>query len=241
MRVYIAGPMSGLPELNYPTFRRVTAALREMGHDVVSPHENFPPDPSLTREECLRVDFGYLVTCEAIAMLPGWEKSIGANHELSVAKMCGLEKYRVDLDVLGYPSCLVPLTEQKGKEDFDGNISGDGYKRSMDDPAKSPLTLVPPLFIRGIADVLKFGARKYARGQWMRGMSYSEVIDALKRHTEAIENGQDIDPDSGLPHEYHIGCCAAFLSWYRYGPRADEYRRFDDRLYAAEYRRRPSA
>lgn len=121
----------------------------------------------------------------------------------------------------------------KGKQDFAGMITGEGYKGSMDDPRKVPITLIPPQFIGGVADVLKFGAKKYARGQWMLGMSFSEVLDAANRHLLALARGEELDPDSGLPHEYHVGCCMAFLSWYKYGPRAAEYARFDDRLFKA--------
>ncbi len=120
---------------------------------------------------------------------------------------------------------------ENGKEDFTGKVDGKGYKGSMDDDRKVPLTLVWPGFIRGVARVLRFGMRKYSRGNWMRGMSFSEVIDAMKRHIEAIERGEDIDPDSGEPHVDHIGCNAMFLDYYMNGPDAAKYKQFDDRLY----------
>jgi hypothetical protein len=119
----------------------------------------------------------------------------------------------------------------QGKQDFTGAITGDGFKKAMTG-GKASLTLVPPTFTNGVAQVLDFGAKKYARGQWMRGMSFSAVLDGMKRHLQAIELGEDLDPESGLPHLYHLGCGAAFLSWFQYGPRAAEYARFDDRLFA---------
>ena len=76
-----------------------------------------------------------------------------------------------------------------------------------------------------------FGAKKYARGNWMRGMSWNEVLDSMKRHIAAIEMGEDIDPDSGLPHIDHIACGAAFFSWYQNGPTKEQYAQFDDRMY----------
>lgn len=39
-RIYIAGPMSGLPEFNYPAFNRAAAVLRAQGHHVENPAEN---------------------------------------------------------------------------------------------------------------------------------------------------------------------------------------------------------
>ncbi len=120
---------------------------------------------------------------------------------------------------------------QRGKEDFSGAIDGLGYKASMDDPTKPPLDLVPPTLARGIARVLGKGAKKYSRGNWMRGMSFSEVIAAAERHLLAIKQGEDVDPDSGELHIYHLGCELAFLSWFQDGPRSAEYARFDDRLF----------
>jgi len=119
----------------------------------------------------------------------------------------------------------------KGSKDFSGAIDGGGYKASMDDPRKPPLDLVPPTLTLGIARVLGKGAKKYSRGNWMRGMSFSEVIAAVKRHSAAMEAGEDFDPETGERHLYHIGCCLAFLSWFMDGPRAAEYARFDDRLF----------
>jgi hypothetical protein len=121
-----------------------------------------------------------------------------------------------------------------GKTDFSGTIDGGGYKKRMDDPKKLQPSMIPPVFIEGVSQVLMFGARKYARGNWMRGMSFTDVLDAIKTHTLAIERGEDLDTDSGLPHIYHIGCGLAFLSWYQYGPRASEYAAFDDRLFKPE-------
>jgi hypothetical protein len=123
------------------------------------------------------------------------------------------------------------LTETKGKQDFDGTIDGVGYKQSMDDPKKLPLSLVPPELVEQAARVMAFGARKYARGQWMRGMGFSSPTDALKRHIQAWERGEDVDADSGLPHLAHAAACISFLLHFTEGPRAAEYARFDDRLF----------
>lgn len=128
---------------------------------------------------------------------------------------------------------------EKGKQDFNGTIDGAGYKQSFDNLDKPALTLVPPVFVEGIAKVLMKGAQKYARGNWMRGMSYSGVIDAMKRHIAAIERGEDLDDGpggSGLPHIFHLGCEAAFYAHFTTGPRSDEYAQFDDRLYKSPAR-----
>lgn len=89
MRVYIAGPMSGLPDLNFPAFHAEAARLRAIGFDVVNPAE-INVDPSAGWAACMRADIVQLVTCHAIALLPGWEKSRGAALEWQIAKALGM-------------------------------------------------------------------------------------------------------------------------------------------------------
>jgi hypothetical protein len=79
------------------------------------------------------------------------------------------------------------------------------------DNDKPPIALVDPDFIEGVAKVLGFGANKYAAHNWRKGIQYSRLISAAYRHLGAINRGEDIDPESGLPHVYHLGCCIMFL------------------------------
>lgn len=80
------------------------------------------------------------------------------------------------------------------------------------DGGKSPLDLLDPVALEGIAAVLAFGAKKYAAHNWRGGISYSRLIAALLRHTFSILRGEYVDPESGLPHIDHVGCCWMFLS-----------------------------
>lgn len=80
------------------------------------------------------------------------------------------------------------------------------------DAGKPMVDLVDPLAIEGLAKVLTFGAQKYAAHNWRGGISYSRIIGGLLRHAFAIMRGEDIDPESGLPHIDHLGCCWMFLS-----------------------------
>lgn len=81
MRVYIAGPMTGLPEYNFPAFNAAAAAWREAGWEVLNPAESFEGRTDLPYEEYVDHDIDLLVTCDAIAVLPGWN---GANARGSV-------------------------------------------------------------------------------------------------------------------------------------------------------------
>lgn len=100
MKIYLSGPMSGYVDSNFPEFHKTAAALREKGLDVVNPAEicvGNPPnenDKSMWDEfynACMRADIKALCDCQAIAMMPGWEKSKGAHLELHIAHRVGLE------------------------------------------------------------------------------------------------------------------------------------------------------
>lgn len=81
------------------------------------------------------------------------------------------------------------------------------------DNDKSPITLVDPSFITGTADVLAFGSRKYAKHNWRKGIEVTRCLDAGFRHMLQVARGEDIDPESGLPHLYHVACCIMFAQW----------------------------
>ena len=89
-RIYIAGPMTGVPEHNFPAFHAAAERLRQAGWEVVNPAENFGGQTDLPRETYLRADVALLVTCNAIAMLGGWEESRGAKLEYLLARELGM-------------------------------------------------------------------------------------------------------------------------------------------------------
>nr|WP_265342954.1 DUF4406 domain-containing protein [Pseudomonas aeruginosa] len=89
-RIYLAGPMTGLPEFNYPAFHAEAARLRHLGYHVENPAEN--PAPACgTWAGYMRKALAQLVTCDAIALLPGWPSSRGANIERSLAFAMGMK------------------------------------------------------------------------------------------------------------------------------------------------------
>jgi hypothetical protein len=88
--IYVAGPMTGMPEHNFPAFHAAAERFRAAGWRVVNPAENFHGRTDLSRSTYLRVDLILLAQCDAIALLSGWERSAGATLEAVVAAEIGL-------------------------------------------------------------------------------------------------------------------------------------------------------
>jgi len=87
--LYLAGPMSGYPEFNYPAFNAKAAELRGLGFTVCNPAENgLGADASW--DEHMRADLAMLLQCDAIYLLPGWSKSRGATLEHAIALELGM-------------------------------------------------------------------------------------------------------------------------------------------------------
>ena len=87
-------------------------------------------------------------------------------------------------------------------------MNGQGIKH---DQGKAQWHLLPLHLMEGVVRVLMFGAGKYAPWNWRKGMPHSQTYNALQRHLAAWAEGQDLDPESGLPHLDHAACCLLFL------------------------------
>lgn len=95
MKIYLAGPMTGLPEFNYPAFHAAAKELRDAGHEVENPAESTLPEGS-TWQEYMKDGISRLLHCDAIHLLPGWEASRGAMAEFIVAQAIGLEHHQTE-------------------------------------------------------------------------------------------------------------------------------------------------
>ncbi|WP_257605327.1 DUF4406 domain-containing protein [Pseudomonas sp. UMAB-40] len=89
MRVYIAGPMTGIPEYNFPAFNAMAEKLRGAGWHVENPADHGHV-VGAEWADYLRYDIGRLATCEVVMLLPGWTSSRGARLEVSIARELGI-------------------------------------------------------------------------------------------------------------------------------------------------------
>lgn len=74
------------------------------------------------------------------------------------------------------------------------------------DSNKIMMSLVEPMFVEGVAEVLTFGAKKYERDNWKQ-LEYKDLYrlkDSLLRHTYAYLDGEYFDEESTLEHLKHM-------------------------------------
>jgi len=162
MKIYIAGPMTGLPEWNFPAFFEAEEQLIALGHKPVNPAHN---DGATVQEALdsagsssapnnpwrwyMRRDLPHVLEVDALCVLPGWRKSKGASLEVHVAKAIGLPIYVLK------DSKLVPQIEalgisgwaRSGKDTVaDYMVEREGYiKVSFAQPIKDAIMNLDPI------------------------------------------------------------------------------------------------
>lgn len=88
MKIYIAGPMTGLPHFNRPAFQQAAISLLFEKHIPLNPA--ILPD-GLTEADYMAIGLTMLQRAEAIYLLTGWQFSAGARAEHALALKLGLE------------------------------------------------------------------------------------------------------------------------------------------------------
>ena len=95
MKIYIAGPMTGLPDYNRPTFRAAADKLRDLGHEPLNPAD-LDLGESARWQDCMRATTRLLTEADAVCILPGWEMSRGALAEVGWARNVGISVRSLD-------------------------------------------------------------------------------------------------------------------------------------------------
>ncbi len=161
--VYVAGPMTGVPRLNYPAFFEASARIREAGFRVINPAEldleDGDPYPDEDQTEgahsfgyYLRRDIPHLCMCNTVAVLPGWARSRGANLEVHIGRELGMDI--VDAETLKPISCA---------DEALGLVSGARnafYGHPLDDYTKTGWLWAPILAEMWVRPILKLDVPK---------------------------------------------------------------------------------
>lgn len=97
MRLYIAGPMTaiGPPTWNFPAFHDAAYVLRHWGYQVTNPADHGIND-GWSWADYMRLALSAMLTCDAVAVLPGWRESRGAQLEVGLARELGMPVGTVD-------------------------------------------------------------------------------------------------------------------------------------------------
>lgn len=271
MKVYLAGPMRGLPEFNFPAFFEAARRLRLGGLDVMSPAEHDVEEgfdytkgtlDGFDLIAAFRWDIDQVLSVDAIVLLPGWEKSSGVAGELAVARAVGRDVYEYlpydpenvwpffTLRKLDANEQLRKIDEARGM----GPLPPEGgwvppvylakeyvvpgpempdhiTETRVIDPdtgaAKgqklAQLGAIDPDALWELAEVAGFGAEKYDRNNYLKGMRWSLMIDAAFRHLLLFASGADEDEESGMCHAAHAAWqCLALVSHYLHGLGTDD-------------------
>lgn len=224
MNIYLAGPMRGYPEFNFPAFHAAAKELRSRGHFVFNPAETDHKDSALLLQgktlplrEYMKTDLRWIMEhAEAVVVLEGWEKSEGASLEVHVAKTLGIpvwpcgdsflcEKlYYAAGDVL--TSAFSTPGETRVKDEKTGGEKGQKAQR---------FDLLPGDALWEVATVFGEGAKKYAARNWELGYRWSLSFAACQRHLwQFWQQREDKDSETRCYHlasaAFHVLALLAF-------------------------------
>lgn len=205
MKLYLAGPMRGIPEFNFPAFFAAAEKLRSEGHFVFNPaerdkdkHGDFEKGNATGDEvaaaqkgfslrEALAADMVFIATlAEGIALLPGWSRSKGARAELALADALGLERI------------FLPGAEPKAGEVDPAGLDAHEPGAKLD-AGKSPVfrgvLQYFPRAVKAVGFLSLSGANRYSWAGWRSVENgVARYSDAMARHIvdEAIEGPWDL-------------------------------------------------
>lgn len=220
--------MRNIPLLNFPLFEHVTKQLRARGYEVTSPAEkDIIAGYSSTHQrpwiECACEDALAVLESDAVFVLPGWASSRGCRFEIMAA--LGADRHIPIIDADTHLEIRDPLGEivksaQKKpttlrEKDLSGSVDvlpSDSNPKDALGLKKVPLRLVPPALLIFVSKVMALGAKKYGPYNWRdKKILHSVYLEAAMRHILSALDGEDADPESGMPHEAHAAACMGII------------------------------
>lgn len=131
-------------------------------------------------------------------------KAVGVSHE--TVRQWRIKEGLVS-NVAPKRSGAAPRVQASEPQPTPNAAAPEGLKFDRDKPR---LELVPPSLYLAVGRVMTFGAQKYADNTW-RGVEAERYKGAMLRHAMAYMSGESKDPESGMPHLWHIATNIAFL------------------------------
>lgn len=129
MRIYVIGPVTGREDRNRAAFERARRTLEAEGHEVSTPLDFVPEDA--THSMAMRMSLCWMLhtgRVEGVALLAGWEGSLGATVERVVANACGIPFGTVD-EIVAHNEPTDSL--EQFERDCDAISEAEGDERSL--------------------------------------------------------------------------------------------------------------
>ena len=79
---------------------------------------------------------------------------------------------------------------------------------------KPQWSLVDFKSLEPLVRVMEYGAQKYARENWKKGLDLNQILESMSRHLFALMSGEIVDPESGCEHIGHIMANAMFWEYH---------------------------
>jgi len=105
--------------------------------------------------------------------------------------------------------------------DVNSNAKGSGARYNEGKPDYS---MIPLCTMEDEIRVWMYGAKKYAKNNWMKGMDWDVPFACMMRHMAAWQRGEENDPETGLPHLAHAMCNLRMLTLYSKTYREGDHR-----------------
>lgn len=240
--VYLAGPMRGYVEYNYPAFKRAATLLRSRGVVVHNPAEN---DAKLSIEDLnkydnplkmyLRQDLQDVLVSDAVVVLPGWEESLGARTEVTVAFATSTPVYEYTTwnEVKSLPApanesyIYSTTTSLEPVLDFGPRVMSEDASGGRKEETQARFDLLPPDALTELARVYGYGEAKYPSDvsgpNYLKGYAWHKSIASLLRHTMKFMFGESHDPETGLHHLAHAAWhCFTLIAFEKRGLGTDD-------------------
>lgn len=215
---YVAGPMRGIPEFNFPAFDAARDELVKAGWAVISPADEDRArgdEPTEDGEGAkhlsyyMETDLAAVAKVHAVFLLPGWEESRGATLEYFVARALDVPCYEWDtLEPPPIPELSVNVPE--GREDvvFIPIDEYESEQRVVDSGTGGQkgqklarFDLVPADALQALARHYGIGALKYEDDNWLRGYDWKLSLGAAGRHLNAFHRGESTYVERFVGHD----------------------------------------